>query len=247
MASAPATTQPQPAGSQPAQPAVAQQYVNFAFYKADSAWRRLDDATRAEGRRQFAEVCKRYREQGVIQVYYSLVGIRGDCDLMIWRISEELPKFHAMTVELMQTGLGKYLTTPYSLLSMTKRSTYIDKVDPSHDESRTRVRPGKYKYIFVYPFEKKRDWYLLSKQTRQGIMDEHIEVGNKYRSVKLNTTYSFGLDDQEFVVAFETDFPNDFLDLVMELRETDGSRYTLRDTPIFTCMRMGLDEMLAAV
>ena len=36
------------------------------------------------------------------------------------------------------------------------------------------------------------------------MMDEHITIGHKYPSVKLNTTYSFGLDDQEFVVAFET-------------------------------------------
>ena len=94
---------------------------------------------------------------------------------------------------------------------------------------RTVIKPGKHKYVFVYPFVKKREWYLLSKQTRQGIMDEHIEIGNKYQSVRLNTTYSFGLDDQEFVVAFETEFPGDFLDLVQELRESEGSRYTERD------------------
>src|SRR5688500_19088924 len=55
------------------------------------------------------------------------------------------------------------------------------------------------------------------------MMDEHIRIGSKYRSVKLHTTYSFGLDDQEFVVAFETDYPSDFLDLVQELRETKAS------------------------
>jgi len=75
-------------------------------------------------------------------------------------------------------------------------------------------------------------------------MDEHIRTGRKYPSVKLNTTYSFGLDDQEFVVSFETDEPADFLDLVMELREAKTSLYTLRDTPIFTCIAMSLPETL---
>ena len=75
-------------------------------------------------------------------------------------------------------------------------------------------------------------------------LDEHIEVGHRFPSVKLNTTYSFGLDDQEWVVAFESDKPEDFLDLVMALRETEGSRYTLRDTPIFTCIRKSLKETL---
>jgi chlorite dismutase len=62
--------------------------------------------------------------------------------------------------------------------------------------------------------------------------------------VKLNTTYSFGLDDQDFVVAFESDHPEDFVDLVMELRETDASKYTVRDTPIFTCVLKTVTGMI---
>jgi chlorite dismutase len=98
--------------------------------------------------------------------------------------------------------------------------------------------------VFVYPFVKSREWYLLSRQARQGIMDEHIEVGNRYQSVRLNTTYSFGLDDQEFVVAFETEHPGDFLDLVQALRETEGSRFTVRDTPIFTAVQTPPAELI---
>jgi chlorite dismutase len=127
---------------------------------------------------------------------------------------------------------------------MTKRSMYLDRINPEHPEDRAHLVPGKYKYFFVYPFVKKREWYLLSMEDRQKLMDEHIRMGNKYPSVKLNTTYSFGLDDQEFVVAFETDSPADFLDLVQELRESQGSLYTLRDTPIITCLRKNVHEVL---
>ena len=73
---------------------------------------------------------------------------------------------------------------------------------------------------------------------------EHIRIGLMYPRVKLNTTYSFGIDDQEFVVAFETNFPEDFLDLVQQLRETEISMYTLQDTPIFSCVRVPAAEML---
>ena len=73
-------------------------------------------------------------------------------------------------------------------------------------------------------------------------MDEHIFIGNKYPSVKLNTSYSFGIDDNEFVVAFETDYPSDFVDLVMDLRETQGSLYVKEDTPIFTCIAQSLED-----
>jgi chlorite dismutase len=127
---------------------------------------------------------------------------------------------------------------------MTKRTMYLDRINPEHPEDRAHLVPGKYKYFFVYPFVKKREWYLLPMEERQKMMDEHIRIGNKYPSVKLNTTYSFGLDDQEFVVAFETDVPSDFLDLVQELRESQGSLYTLRDTPIITCLRKTVHEVL---
>ena len=109
---------------------------------------------------------------------------------------------------------------------------------------RLELHPTDSKYFFVYPFVKTREWYQLPLEERQAMMNDHIRIGRKYPSVKLNTTYSFGLDDQEFVVSFETDEPADFLDLVMELREAKTSLYTLRDTPIFTCIAMGVRETL---
>jgi chlorite dismutase len=79
------------------------------------------------------------------------------------------------------------------------------------------------------------------------IMREHIEVGRRYPSVSINTTYSFGLDDQEFVVAFESDEPGDFLDLVQDLRTSESSSFTLRDTPIFTCIAASVRKALDAL
>ena len=78
-------------------------------------------------------------------------------------------------------------------------------------------------------------------------MQTHIHVGHKFPTVKLNTTYSFGIDDQEFVVAFESDIVADFLDLVHQLRETESSKYTLRDTPTFTCVQMSIKDALDAM
>jgi chlorite dismutase len=91
---------------------------------------------------------------------------------------------------------------------------------------------------------KKRVWYRLPYERRKAMMIEHFAIGHRYPQVKINTAYSFGLDDQEFVVAFECDEPAAFLDLVMELRESQASRYTERETPIFTCVRMAPAEAL---
>ena len=220
------------------------QFVNFLFGKVDPAWRRLPDEERARGKQEFSRVVEDYASR-VITVPYTLVGVRGDADFMLWRISYELELFQEMMSKLLATSLGKYVSIPYSYLAMTKRSIYVGHhVHEGQDSRRLRIVPGKQKYLFVYPFVKKREWYLLTKAARQGMMDEHIEIGHRYPSVKLNTTYSFGLDDQEFVVAFETDKPEDFLDLVMELRSAEASRYTERDTPIFSCIMKSTKEML---
>jgi chlorite dismutase len=219
------------------------QYVSFAFYRVDPVWRRLPQPEREAGKKEFKAVVEDYAPEMLI-LPYTLVGIRADADLMLWRIAYDLDLIQRMATRILTTGLGAYLSPTYSYLAMTKRSIYVDKLDPGHPADRTRIVPGKTKYLFVYPFVKTRDWYRMTPAARQGMMDEHIQVGTKYQSVKLNTTYSFGLDDQEFVVAFETDKPGDFLDLVMEMRGTEASRYTLRDTPTFTCLARGLDEAL---
>ncbi len=224
-------------------PEAPRQYVNFAFYRVEPAWRRLPRHERETGKKEFKAVVEEFAPQMLV-LPYTLVGIRADADLMLWRVTYDLDLLQRMATRLLTTGLGAYLAPAYSYLAMTKRSIYVDKLDPDHPADRTRIVPGQAKYLFVYPFVKTRDWYRLTQAARQGMMDEHIAIGTQYRSVKLNTTYSFGLDDQEFVVAFETDRPGDFLDLVMELRGTEVSRYTLRDTPTFTCLARSLDEAL---
>ena len=225
-------------------PAIQRQFVNFAFYKLDPEFRRLSRAEKDKARDEFVELVEK-RHEGLICLSYSTVGLRPDSDMLLWRISLSSDDFQAQSGAMNQTTLGGYLRTPHSFVAMTKRSMYIDKLDPFHTaESRTHILPGKRKYLFVYPFVKTRDWYLLPLERRQELMDGHIKIGNEFPSVKLNTTYSFGLDDQEFVVAFETDEPKDFLDLVMKLRETESSKYTLRDTPIFTCVQMPLKDVL---
>jgi chlorite dismutase len=228
---------------QPEKAKIARQFVTFTFYKARPEWRMLDAQAKLDAKREFVEVFDTYR-RGLLLHTYSIVGLRSNVDFMIWRIGYTLDPFQEMSARLNGTTLGRYLDVTQSFLSMTKRSMYIDKDNPEHVEDRLHIVPGQSKYLFVYPFVKTREWYGLPVEQRQEMMDEHIRVGSKYRSVKLHTTYSFGLDDQEFVVAFETDQPTDFLDLVQELRESKASRYTLRDTPMFTCRQLPLAECL---
>jgi len=220
------------------------QFVLYAFYKLDPAWRLLPGDEQDAGKDEFVQTVGSFSAR-VTTRSYSLVGLRADADLLLWSISPELDNLQQLGSAILSTGLGKYLRVAYSYLAVTKRSIYVrNHRHEGQEGTRLRLRPAGARYLFVYPFVKTRAWYKLSQPARQGMMNEHIAIGHKYPSVTLNTTYSFGMDDQEFVVAFETDVPTDFVDLVMELRETEASLYTLRDTPIFTCIALPLPEAL---
>lgn len=230
----------------PSKPPVKRQIVCFSFYKVLPEWRRLPAEERAAHKAAFAAVLAKWNKPGeFLSLTYSTIGTRGDVDMCLWSIGYAVDELNRMRSELMATPLGGYLSTPHNFLAMTKRSQYqIDRPDESEGEGRGAIRPGGQKYIFIYPFWKTRPWYLLPLDERKRLMDEHIRIGLQYPRVKLNTTYSFGIGDQEFVVAFETNFPEDFLDLVQQLRETEISMYTLQDTPIFSCVRLSAEEML---
>ena len=215
------------------------QFVKYTFLKVAPEWRRLDPDERARHKREVIAACEDFASERLLRAF-SLVGTRGDADLLLLTQATNLERIHEFHVVLAQSGLMKWCETPYSYLALTKPSEYSD-------ESRLEVRPAHSKYLFVYPFVKTREWYRLPADERWKIMQEHIAVGREYPQIDLNTSYSFGLDDQEFVVAFETDEPRDFLDLVQKLRTTESSRYTKRDTPTFTCIACSVERALAAL
>src|SRR6059058_2554933 len=214
-------------------------FVKYTFLKVDPAWRRLDPEERSRHKREVIAACEDFSQERLLRAF-SLVGTRGDADLLLLSQAANLERIHEFHVVLAQSGLMAWCDTPYSFLAMTKPSEYSD-------ESRLEVRPAHGRYLFVYPFVKTRAWYGLPAPERYRIMQDHIRVGREYPSVDLNTSYSFGLDDQEFVVAFETDNPADFLDLVQRLRTTESSSFTLRDTPTFTCISCSIQRALGAL
>ncbi len=222
------------------------QYVRFAFYTIDPQWRRLPAERQKQQKLELVETIESFHRQMLMRPY-SLMGTRADAELLLWQVAESLEPIQELATAILSTTIGGYLRLGSSYLSQTKRSIYEIRDNPDEDAERLVISPSDAKYLFVYPFVKTRPWYRLPMEERQAVMDEHIRIGRKYPAVKLNTTYSFGLDDQEFVVAFETDEPSDFLDLVQELRDTESSMYTLRDTPLYSCIRMTLAETLDAL
>ena len=214
------------------------QYVAYTFYRADPAWRRLPIEDRAAAKDSFAETVESFAPQYEHLRAYSCTGVRPDCDFFLWKISERYDLLGELGAALNATPLAGWLETPYSYLATTKASQYT-----SARRARKIVPRGS-PYLVVYPFVKVRPWYALSEADRQRAMDEHIHIGAGYPSIHNHTTYSFGIDDQEFMTAFECDEPADFMHLMLTLRESEASRYTERDTPIFVGQGMPIREAL---
>ncbi|HVR41940.1 MAG TPA: chlorite dismutase family protein [Thermoanaerobaculia bacterium] len=241
------TIQPETSPSRPGGTDTARQFVNFMFFRVVREFRSEPETFRRQAREELAALIDGYRDRMMI-LSYSTLGLKANHDFMLWRIGYDLAPFQEMVADVNRSSLGRFLEIPTSFLSMTKHSQYVEEhVHEGQEGRRLRIVPGRGSYIFVYPFVKTREWYLLPMAERQRIMNEHIAIGHKYPGVKINTTYSFGLDDQDFVVAFEGDSPAEFLDLVQELRETESSKYTVRDTPMYTCRRGDLRAILEQI
>jgi chlorite dismutase len=215
------------------------QYVAYTLYKVDPGWRRLPVEERAAGKEALAEVIAAWQERLELRAY-SLVGVRPEVDFMFWKLTERYDDLRELAVDINATPIAGYLETPYSYLATTKPSQYFE------DKSKRprRVVPRGAPYLVVYPFVKKREWYALPMEDRRRAMTEHAAVGSRFVTITNHTTYSFGIDDQEFMTAFECESPADFLQLMMTLRETEASRYTERDTPIFVGTAQDLPEIL---
>jgi chlorite dismutase len=226
---------------------VGQQAVHFAFYKLRTSWWQLDAVERMRLAADFRALLQRWDER-LLLVSYSLVGLRADCDFMLWKAAESIDDLHELGLEIAGSGIGPHLDNTQAYLSLTKRSVYVrEHQHEGQEASRLRIAPVGAKYLFVYPFVKTREWYVLPAERRQEMMNEHIRIGHKYPRVRINTTYSFGLDDQDFVLAFESDYTTDFLDLVMELRGSQASQYTQRDTPMYTCIKVDGEALLRTI
>jgi chlorite dismutase len=240
------TVQPRPAPAQ-AKPKQPRQLVRFVFYKLDPQWLRLPEEQRRAGRESLLRIYHEYADCSLMRSY-ALYGLRSDCDFMLWQATYEIAHLQGLSSRIRRSAIGPYLPEVRSFLSMTKRSVYVGKGPrgATHDP-RLVITPEDKPYLFVYPFVKTRAWYALPLEERKRMMDEHIRMGVAYPNIKINTTYSFGLDDQEFVVAFESDSVADFLDLVQEMRESQASQYTLRDTPMFTCVARPFPEILEEI
>jgi len=215
-------------------------FFNFSFFQIDPKWRWMADLAKEESAKEVENVIK---NSGIKFRTYSTLGLRSDADFLFWFAAKSIEEIQSVISKLYLTVFGKYIIPTQTYVSCTRPSIYARKgrtiAFVAGNESK--------KYAIVYPFTKTREWYLLSKEDRQKMMDEHIDVSQKYPDTVLNTTYSFGIDDQDFMLAFETDDLRNFQDLIMDLRETKVSAYVKVDTPMLVCVKKDIIPLIGSL
>ena len=215
-------------------------YFDFAFFRVDPKWRWMADLAKRESSMEVESVM---HSSGIGLRTYSTLGLRDDADFLFWFRSTDVEEIQKAVSRLYLTVFGKYITPSRTYLSCTRPSVYAKGGAPP-----AFVQEGEAKrHVVVYPFTKTRGWYLLPEARRQEMMDEHIAVARRYPQVILNTTYSFGIHDQDFMLAFECDDLRDFQSLIMDLRGTKVSEYVATDTPMIVCTKKDIIPLITSL
>jgi len=217
-----------------------QYYFNFSFFKVDPKWRWMADLAKEESAKEVENIIK---NSGIMFRSYSNLGLRDDTDFLFWFAAKTIEEIQAVIEKLYKTVFGKYIIPSITYLSCTRPSIYAKEVKTHGFLTGNEPK----KHVIIYPFTKTREWYLLPKEKRQQIMDEHIEVSKKYPQIVLNTTYSFGIHDEDFLLAFEVDDIRDFQDLIMDLRETRVSTYVKNDIPMIVCIKKDIIPLIISM
>ena len=216
------------------------QYFNFSFFKVDPKWRWMADLAKEESAKEVENILN---HSGIKFRSYSTLGLRDDAEFLLWFASDNIEQFQDVMSKIYLTVFGKYIFPAHVYLSNTRPSLYA-KSGGGHGWISGEEQK---KYVIVYPFTKTREWYLLPLEKRKEMMDEHIKIGQKYPEVVLNTTYSFGIHDQDFMLAFETDRLDKFQDLIMELRETRVSLHIKVDTPMIVGIKKDIVPLIKSL
>ena len=215
-------------------------FIQALALSIDAEWRRRSAVERQDDLDDFLAAHLAASDDRVSSTLYSSIGLEPGVDLILWRTAAEIDLLEQAAARLLRTSMGSWLVVRHSFLGRTMPSQYIAK--PTAQESGL-VAGERSRYLIVYPFTKSTEWYLTPRDERQKTMNEHMKVGHQYPAVRQALAYSFGLDDQDFVFAYETDDLHAFGDLVRDLRGTESRRSTVRDTPILLGIHRSVDEL----
>jgi chlorite dismutase len=215
-------------------------FVHALALGLDAAWRRLPATERCETAEDLAAAVT--SESDVVTHSYSMIGLQPGADLLLWSLGPTLESLEERAAMVLRSGMGTWFSVRESFLGVIQASQYVKKPTPQEQSLFSGERS---RYLVVYPFTKSTEWYLQGREARQGIMNEHMRIGHDYPEIRQLLANSFGIDDMDFLVAYETDDLARFGELVRALRGTDSRRSTVRDTPLLVGVHRPIAEIAA--
>jgi hydrogen peroxide-dependent heme synthase len=197
------------------------------------------DADRAKAASELVELVECRSGAVQLRAAYSTTGFTAGTDLILWFVSEDAAAFQDLGSAIHQSPAARGLELVQAYVGFATSSQY----DPTHGPAFLRGLPPK-RYLSLYPFTKTPEWYLLPFEERRDLMVEHGKMGQEFPSIQTNTVSSFGVADQEFIVALEDDDPSLLIKMIQRLRAAEVRKYTQIDTPVFFGLRKDLQDAL---
>ncbi|MDQ4044456.1 MAG: chlorite dismutase family protein, partial [Chloroflexota bacterium] len=214
-------------------------FAAFWLYKRSDRWYALEDIDWERQCSETAEAVRHTGENVTLRGVYSSVGLNAHADMIIWAVSPQVEKLQEYAVAFDKTRLGRRMAMVECYVGVGGMSLY----DPTHGPAFLKGEDAK-AYLSVYPFTKTPDWYLVPFEERRRLMIEHGELGREFPTILTNTVNSFGIQDQEFIVALEDDDPHELIRMVQRLRAAEVRKYTAVDTPIYLGRRKKIEDVL---
>jgi peroxiredoxin len=212
----------------------------YALYPCFRASRAFGDLDVDDAAQEVENLFKEWSGSVSVRGTYSTRGFRSDTDLMLWLVGATPDAVQDALVAFGRTEAGRRLEMSWTFMGVVKPAEFT----ADHAPAFVRGEPPK-RYACVYPFVRAPEWYLLPRDERAALLREHGEVGREFPDVLANTTSAFGLNDWEWILAFEADELDRIVDCIRRLREAEARRFTKEEVPFVTGIRKDVRSVLA--
>jgi len=221
-------------------------YSSFMFVKLQPEFRRLISNEKIAAKQEFENMVGSCQEKVFLRTYM-VSGLRSDSDILFWRMSDDLAYLQEICARTFSTGAGRYLTPVHSFLGVHNPADAAAPKKELEFGFLPKDTFGRYRYMLLHPVVKAHTWYELSETERAKLMSERKIVADKYHDIHENFFLSYGLDEQEIIVAREAKALEDLIGATQELRQQRIKNYTAVDKPVFLCLGRDLREILDAI
>ena len=211
-------------------------YALYACFKATRGFRDLDPDDAAQ---EVENLIKEWDGAVTVRGVYSTVGFRADTDLMLWFVGPTPDAVQDALVAFRRTRAGRELDLVWTFMGVVKPAEFT----PDHAPAFVKGEAPR-RYLCAYPFVRTPEWYLLPSDERASLLREHGEAGREFPEVLANTTSAFGINDWEWILAFEADELDRIVDCIRRLRDSTTRLYAKVETPFFTGIRKPIADVL---